>query len=56
MQNWLSGSRRLTLEEKEAIRAKNLISKDKNEYKNRGNYDKIYPLTETDSIEMKELQ
>jgi hypothetical protein len=46
----LAGSRRLTLEEKEAIRAKNLISKDKNEYKNRGNYDKIYPLNDSDQI------
>jgi hypothetical protein len=38
--------RRLSIEEKEQIRQKKLSFKDKYEYRLRGAYERIYPLTE----------
>jgi hypothetical protein len=38
--------KRLSLEEKEAIRLKHLEIKDKYELKLRGGYERIYPLTQ----------
>lgn len=46
MQNRLQGMRRLSIEEKEQIRQKKLSFKDKYEYRLRGAYERIYPLTE----------
>lgn len=46
MQNRLTGVRRLTIEEKEQIRAKKLVYKDAYELKLKGSYERIFPLTE----------
>lgn len=49
MQNRLQGVRRLTLEEREEIRAKRLRLKDKHELQYAGGFERIFPLPEAET-------
>ena len=50
----LQGGRRMTLEERESTRVKKLAFKDKYEYRNKGKYERIFPVPE-ETLEKSEI-